>query len=68
MTSKTITYFFLAFIAVLGWNSFLIKRDIKMFDAYDKQARIERVKNPLSNSLETWCDRQLGWHPNCNVK
>jgi hypothetical protein len=34
MNSKTITCFFLAFIAVLGWNTFLIHRDAQMFDAY----------------------------------
>ena len=68
MNSKTITYFFLSFIAVLGWNTFLIKRDQKMFDAYDKQAGIERLKQPPSNSLKTWCERQAGWHPDCNVE
>ena len=68
MNSKTITYVFLAFIAVLGWNAFLIKRDQKMFDAYDKQAGIERLKYPPSSSLKTWCERQAGWHPDCNVE
>lgn len=68
MNSKTTTYIFLSFIAVLGWNTFIIKRDQKMFDAYDKAAGIERIKNPLSNSLKTWCERQEGWHPNCNVE
>ena len=68
MKSKQITLIFLAFIAILGWNAFLIKRDQKMFDAYDKQAGIERLKNPPSNSLKTWCERQAGWHPDCNVE
>jgi hypothetical protein len=68
MNSKTITYVFLAFIAILGWNSFLIQRDKKMFDAYDKATAIERLKNPPSNSLKTWCERQAGWHPDCNLK
>lgn len=68
MNSKTVTYVFLAFIAILGWNAFLIKRDQKMFDAYDKQAGIERLKQPPSNSLKTWCERQAGWHPDCNVE
>lgn len=68
MNSKTITYVFLAFIAVLGWNAFLIKRDQKMFDAYDKQAGIERLKYPPSSSLKTWCERQAGWHPDCNIE
>jgi hypothetical protein len=44
MNSKTVTYIFLAVIAILGWNAFLIKRDKKMFDAYDKQISIEREK------------------------
>jgi hypothetical protein len=68
MNSKSITYIFLAVLAVLGWNAFLIKRDQKMFDAYDKAVGIERIKNPPSNSLKTWCERQAGWHPDCNVK
>jgi hypothetical protein len=52
MNSKTITYIFLAFIAILGWNSFLIKRDKKMFDAYDKAVGIERLKHPPSNEIK----------------
>jgi len=34
MNSKTIAYILLAFIAILGWNAFLIHRDSKMFDSY----------------------------------
>ena len=30
------TYIFLAFIAILGYNAFLIKRDASMFEAYDR--------------------------------
>jgi hypothetical protein len=55
MNFKTITYIFLAFIAVLGWNSFAIQRDEKMFDAYDKQ-------------VKEVCKQQTGWHPDCNLK
>jgi hypothetical protein len=29
------SYIYLAFIAILGWNAFLIQRDQKMFKAYD---------------------------------
>jgi hypothetical protein len=29
------TYIYLAFIAILGWNAFLIQRDTKLFKAYD---------------------------------
>ena len=30
------TYIFLAFIAILGYNAFLIKRDANLFEAYDR--------------------------------
>jgi hypothetical protein len=52
MNSKTVTYIFLAVIAILGWNAFLIKRDKKMFDAYDKAVGIERLKHPPSNEIK----------------
>jgi hypothetical protein len=68
MNYKNTTYIFLAFIAILGWNAFLIQRDKKMFDAYDKALRIERLKTLPSSSLKTWCERQAGWHPDCNSK
>jgi hypothetical protein len=55
MNSKSITYIFLAFIAILGWNVFLIQRDQKMFAAYDKQ-------------VKEVCKQQAGWHPDCNLK
>jgi hypothetical protein len=29
------SYIYLAFIAILGWNAFLIQRDTKLFKAYD---------------------------------
>ena len=34
MKSTTITYVFLAFVAILGYNAFLIKRDQQMFNTY----------------------------------
>jgi len=36
MKSNQITFVFLAFIAILGWNAFLTQRDAQLFDAYDK--------------------------------
>jgi len=33
MKSTTITYIFLAFIAILMWNGMLIKRDQQLFDS-----------------------------------
>lgn len=29
------SYIYLAFIAILGWNAFLIQRDQQLFKAYD---------------------------------
>ena len=55
MNSKSITYIFLAFISVLGWNAFLIQRDQKMFAVYDKQ-------------VKEFCKQQADWHPDCNLK
>jgi len=55
MKSNQITFVFLAFIAILGWNSFLTKRDAKLLKAYDYQkAKVE------------FCSSQAGWHPDCN--
>ena len=68
MNSKSITYIFLAFIAILGWNAFLIQRDQKMFDAYDRQMGVERLKYPPTSSLKTWCEKQANQHPDCNLK
>ena len=68
MNSKVIAYGILAFLAVIGWNFVLIQRDKKIFDSYDKATAMERLKNPPSNSLREWCERQSGWHPDCNLK
>ena len=68
MNSKFIAYIILGSLAVIGWNFILIQRDKKMFDAYDKANGIERLKYPPTSSLKTWCERQAGWHPDCNLK
>lgn len=39
MKSSTIVYIFLAFIAILGYNAFLIQRDQQMFQKYDHEQR-----------------------------
>ena len=55
MNSKTITYVFLGFIAILGWNSFLIQRDKKMFDAYDKARTIKGQPTViLAKTVKGW--------------
>jgi hypothetical protein len=55
MKSNQITLIFFAFITILGWNAWAIKRDAKLFEVYDYQrAKIE------------FCSSQAGWHPDCN--
>lgn len=53
MNSTRVTYIFLAFIAILGWNAFLIQRDDKLFKAYYHQkAQIEQ-QNIISKPYQT---------------
>jgi len=52
MTSKTTSYIFLAFIAILGWNAFLIKRDDAMYKQYYRQQAMENIKKPPSNVIK----------------
>ena len=51
MTPKNITLFFLAFIAILGWNAFLIQRDDALYKSYYKQQAIENLKRPYSSEI-----------------
>lgn len=57
MTSKQITYIFLAFIGILMWNVLLIQRDNKMFEDYDRM----NVKEHTCTELKTF-------HPDCKLK
>jgi hypothetical protein len=57
MKSKYFVYFLVALLASLGWNVFLIKRDQKMFEAYNQPTPKER-----------FCKQQAQWHPDCNVE
>jgi hypothetical protein len=73
MTSKHISYIFLAFIAILGWNVFLIKRDDDMYKVYYRKQAIENLKRPPSSEIahspkEQFCQSQEKWHPDCNVE
>lgn len=51
MTSKQISYIFLSFIAILGWNAFLIKRDDALYKAYNKQQSIENQKRSFTTEI-----------------
>ena len=51
MNSKNTAYIFLAFIAILGWNAFLIKRDDAMYKQYYRQQAIENLQKPPSAEI-----------------
>ena len=48
MNRKYITVFVLGFLAMIGWNVFLVQRDERMYDAYYRSKAIENLKKPPS--------------------
>lgn len=52
MKSTHITYIFLAFVAILGWNAFLIKRDDELHKSYYRHQAIENLKRPPSIEIK----------------
>ncbi len=48
MNRKYVITFALGFIAMIGWNVFLIQRDDKMYKAYYHQKAIDNLKRPPS--------------------
>jgi hypothetical protein len=69
MKLKYIGFGIAAFVAVVGWNAFLIQRDDALFRANP----IELLKQPPSNKIgyspkERYCQQQAHWHPDCNVE
>jgi hypothetical protein len=51
MNRKYITAFALGFIAIVGWNVFLIQRDEKLYDSYHRAKAIENLKKPPSSEI-----------------
>jgi hypothetical protein len=51
MNRKYITVFALGFLAMIGWNVFLVQRDERMYDAYYRTKAIENLKSPPSNQI-----------------
>jgi hypothetical protein len=45
---KYIVTFALGFLAMIGWNIFLIQRDEKLYDSYYRAKAIENLKKPPS--------------------
>jgi hypothetical protein len=51
MKRKYLTVFALGFLAMIGWNVFLIQRDERMYDAYYRTKAIENLKTSPSNQI-----------------
>jgi len=73
MSRKYITAFALGFLAMIGWNVFLVQRDQRLYDAYYRQQAIENLKRPPSNRIdynpkEEYCASLKVWHPDCKVE
>jgi hypothetical protein len=52
MNRKYVTAFSLSFLAMIGWNVFLIQRDDAMYKAYYRQQAIDNLKSPPSNQIK----------------
>jgi hypothetical protein len=44
MNKKYLTAFSLGFLAIIGWNIFLIQRDDRMYKAYYKQQALTNME------------------------
>jgi len=48
---KYIITFALGFLAIIGWNVFLIQRDEKLYDSYYRAKAMENLKKPPSSEI-----------------
>jgi hypothetical protein len=51
MNQKYIITFALGFLAIIGWNIFLIQRDEKLYDSYYRAKAMENLKKPPSAEI-----------------
>jgi predicted negative regulator of RcsB-dependent stress response len=51
MNRKYIITFILGFLAIIGWNVFLIQRDEKLYDSYYRAKAMENLKKPPSSEI-----------------
>ena len=51
MNRKYIITFAFGFLAIIGWNVFLIQRDEKLYDSYYRAKAIENLKKPPSAEI-----------------
>ena len=54
MSKKYVITFALGFIAMIGWNMFLIQRDERLYDAYYRQQAIDNLKRPPSTEIRSF--------------
>jgi hypothetical protein len=51
MNHKYVAAGLIGFLAIIGWNIFLIQRDERMYDAYYRAKAIENLKKPPSAEI-----------------
>ena len=51
MNRKYIITFALGFLAIIGWNIFLIQRDERLYDSYYRAKAIDNLKHPPSDKI-----------------
>ena len=57
MNYKYVTAFALGFLAMIGWNVFLVQRDEAMYKAY--------YHHKALTEYQRFCASQKQWHPDC---
>ena len=60
MSKKYITAFIVGFIAMIGWNVFLIQRDERMYKTYSRYQATKQL-----TEHQRFCASQAHWHPDC---
>ena len=51
MIGRYVTYTVLGAMFTIGWNVFLIQRDNKLYEAYDREQVMENIKRPPSSEI-----------------
>ena len=51
MNLKYISFSIIAIGVIVGWNTFLIQRDQKLFDAHYHQQALENLKRPPTSEI-----------------
>jgi hypothetical protein len=51
MNRKYVVAGLIGFIAIIGWNLFLIQRDERLYDSYYRAKAIENMQKPASAEI-----------------